>query len=49
MKLTKFILVALIGSLLLSSCNAPLLKRTLALPGRMISTVTGPILGGFGL
>ena len=45
MKFTKIILVVLIASSL-QSCFPPAAARLLTLPSQLISTVTGPILGG---
>ncbi len=44
MKAHRLLLLALISSLL-TSCGAPLVKRTLGLPANIIKSVTGPILG----
>ena len=48
MKLYKSITLALIGAfaaLSLSSCNAPIVNRTLGIPGQIVQSVVGPILG----
>ena len=48
MKFKKFIAIALL-SCFFTACNAPIVNNTLAMPGRVVGGVVGPILGGLGL